>query len=251
MQRLFMNNNHIIYTEKVSDAEYEKKILFCNPSESLVPYYDEIAGKVFAEHFDVVKCPNKHIWYGEWNNHRRMVIKLHMFYSYEVRFGYNYDFIPILNNQNKFVYHRTGKSVDLDVMDLYYNHISYIPDNMTHWESYNVRRKYELPASAGAKELDFAKEYIEDVIRTNITFMKEFYEAYKSDEDIIRFLDHTIQKGNIFQKYRYIWAKAFLYAKLQDMNKAIMTMGDYYEHRNSEIPPMVIEKLEAVKEMFE
>ncbi len=27
------------------------------------------------------------------------------------------------------------------------NHISYIPDNMTQWESYNVRRKYELPAS--------------------------------------------------------------------------------------------------------
>ncbi|MBQ4522126.1 MAG: hypothetical protein IJA10_04140 [Lachnospiraceae bacterium] len=122
---------------------------------------------------------------------------------------------------------------------------------MTHWESYNVRRKYELPASAGAKELDFAKEYIENVIRTNIAFMKEFYEAYKSDEDMIRFLDHTIQKGNIFQKYRYIWTKAFLYAKLQDMHKAIITMGDYYEHRNREIPTMVIEKLETVKEMFE
>ncbi|MBQ3514739.1 MAG: hypothetical protein IJA32_13265 [Lachnospiraceae bacterium] len=250
MQQLFMNNNHIIYTEKVSDEEYAKKILYCVPSESLIPYYDDIAEAVLTEHFDVVKCPNKHIWHGEWNNHRRMVIKLHMFYSYEIRFGYNYDFIPILNRKNKFVYHRTEKSVDLDVMDVYFNHISYIPDNMTNLESFNVRRKYQLPTNAGVQELDFAKQYIENVIRTNITFMKEFYENYESDEDMIHFLEHTIQKGNIFQKYRYIWTKAFLYAKLQDMDKAMLTMGEYYQHGNQEIPGMVIEKLNAVKEMF-
>ena len=251
MQQLFLNNNHRIYTEKVSDKEYAKKILYCEPSESLVKYYDDIAGGVLMEHFELKKCPNKHIWYGEWINHRRIVIELHMFYSYEVRFGYNYDFIPILNRQKKFVYHRTDKSVALDVMDLYLNHISYRPDNMTHLESFNVRRKYELPQFCGVQELDFAKRYIEDVITTNITFMKEFYEKYKTDEEILAFLDHTIQKGNMFQKYRYIWTKAFLYAKLQDIDKAIMTMRDYYDHMNGETPEIVIEKLKTVKEMFE
>ena len=175
-----MNNDHIIYTEKVSDAEYAKKIRYGEPGESLVKYYDDIAGAVLAEYFDVNKCPNKHIWYGEWIDHRRIVIELHLFYSYEVRFGYNYDFIPILNKQNKFVYHRTDKSVALDVMDLYFNHISYKPEHMTLLESFNVRRKYELPKFGGVQELEFTKRYMEDVIRTNITFMKEFYENYKS-----------------------------------------------------------------------
>ena len=81
--------------------------------------------------------------------------------------------------------------------------------------------------------------------------MKEFYEKYKLDEDIIQFLDHTIQTGNRFYSHQYIWTKAFLYAKLQDIDKAMMAMGDYYEHRKRVIPPMVIEKLESVKKMFE
>ena len=55
-----------------------------------------------------------------------------------------------------------------------------------------------------------------------------------------------IEKGNRFEKYWYIWTKAFLYAKLQDMDMAIKTMGEYYKN----IPENVIEKLEAVKKMF-
>ncbi len=251
MQQLFENNNHIIFTQMVSDKEYCQRILRSEPTENLVKYYDDITEKILKEYFDVKKCPNKHIWFGEWHDHRRMAIKLHQFYSHEVRFGYNYDFIPILNSQDKFVYHRTDKAVNLDVMDLYFNHISYQPDKMTYSESFHVRRKYELPQYGGEEELDFAKKYIEDVIRTNIIFMQEFYGTYQTDEHVIEYLNSYTKLNDSCHVYQYIWTKAFLYAKLQDMDKAISAMGDYYEHRNREIPERVMEKLEAVKEMFQ
>ncbi len=249
MQRLFTNENFPIYTDRVSDEEFYRMISAREDSEMIVKYYDEVTEEVLKEHFNVKKCPNKHIWYGEWENHRRIAIELHKFYSYEVRFGYNYDFIPILNNQDTFVYHRTDKAVALDVMDLYFNHITYKTDGLTHMESFNIRRKYQLPEYGNINEAEVSKEYIRDVIKTNIFFMKDFYETYQSDEQILHFLDHTIEKGNMFQRYRYIWTKAFLYAKLQDMDKAIETMGHYYEHRNGEIPKKVVKKLESVKEM--
>lgn len=246
MQRLFQED-HKLYTENISDEEYYKRIFSNNGTcVSLVQYYDEIVDKILKENFELNKCPNKHIWYGEWKNHRRIVIKLYQFYSHEIRFGYNYDFIPRLTNQNKFVYHRTDKSVDLDVMDQYLNHITYDCEKLNQMETLNIRRNYTLPEFGTIEELDFTKTYIENVVKNNIEFMQCFYKNISTDEDTINFLTHTIEKGNRFEKYWYIWTKAFLYAKLQDINMAIKTMGEYYEN----IPENVTEKLEAVKKMF-
>ncbi len=65
------------------------------------------------------------------------------------------------------------------------------------------------------------------------------------------FLEHTIQNGNMFNKYRYIGTKAFLYAKLHKMDEAIETMHRYYSslYKKSEIPQNVIQKLEKVNDM--
>lgn len=246
MYQIFQEE-HKLYTENISYEEYSKKIFLPEGTcVSLVQYYDEIVEKVLKENFELKKCQNKHIWYGEWENNRRMVVHLYQFYSHEIRFGYNYDFIPILNNQDKFVYHRTDKAVDLDVMDLYLNHIAYGSEALNEMETFNIRRNYELPEYGTIEELDFAKTYIENVVRNNIEFMKCFYKNISSDEDTIRFLTHTIKAGNKFDKYRYIWTKAFLYAKLQDMDKAIITMREYMEN----IPENVIKKLESVNKMF-
>lgn len=243
----FFQEEHKLYTENISYEEYNNRFNSGNGiSISLVPYYDEIVEKVLKENFELKKCSNKHIWYGEWENNRRMVVHLYYFYSHEIRFGYNYDFTPVLNNQNKFVYHRTDKSVDLNVMDLYLNHITYDCEHLNNMETHNIRRHYQLPEFGSTGELDFEKTYIENVVRNNIGFMKCFYKNISSDEDIIGFLNHTIEKGNMFQKYRYIWTKAFLYAKLQDMDRAIITMGEYRKN----IPENVIKKLEAVKKQF-
>ena len=77
-------------------------------------------------------------------------------------------------------------------------------------------------------------------------FIKDFYARYKADEEIIQFLNHTINKGNIFEKYWYMWTKAFIYARYHDMDNAFASMRQYYDHRQGVIPKKVIEKLEAV-----
>lgn len=254
---IFQNDTNIVpivYTAGVSDEEYTKKIMgLGNESydENLVKYYDDIAEEILTRYFTVKKCPGKHIWYGEWENHRRIVIKLRQFYSYEVVFGYNYDFIPILNRQDKFIYHRTEKSVDLDVKDFYMNHIHYDSDNLTHLESFHIRRKYELPVYGCREELDFAKKYIGDCVRTNIPFMQDFFARYESDGDVISFLDYIIHNGNYFERYRYIWTKAFLYARFHEMERAMETMDYYYKelYKERDIPQKVIEKLENVNAM--
>lgn len=91
-----------------------------SPDENLVKYYDDITEEILTKYFMVKNAP-------------------------ESISGYNYDFIPILNKQDKFIYHRTEKAVDLDVKDFYIKHINYEPDNLTHMESFHIRRKYELP----------------------------------------------------------------------------------------------------------
>lgn len=248
IQQLFINS-HKIYTDCFSKEERRHVLHGGEPSESIIKCYDEIAEKVLKEDFNLKKCPNKHIWFGEWDNHRRIVVKLHEFYFHEFIFGYNYDFIPRLNNQGRFVYHRTEKSADIDVKDLFFNHIYYNPNLMTTSESYDLRLEYELIQWANIYSFDLAKKYIECVMRNNVEFMKDFYIRYITDEDVIKFLDHTIKKGNRFQKYYYMWTKAFLYAKLQDMDKAVMSMNDYYGD-NKEVPQKVLDKLKSVQEMF-
>ena len=175
MQRLFFEDHHVL-TKDVSKDVFNRIFYYSANGTpiSLVSYYDDIVEKILKENFELKKCTNKHIWYGEWENNRRMVIKLHYFYSHEIRFGYNYDYIPRLTNQDKFVYHRTERSVDLDVMDYYINHISYNPDNLTEIESAEIRRHYYLQQYGYLEELDSAKEYIENVVRNNIFFYKRF-----------------------------------------------------------------------------
>lgn len=58
---------------------------------------------------------------------------------------------------------------------------------------------------------------------------------------------------NLFKKDKtvatgpyYRWTKAFLYARLHEMDHAVETMQDYYEYWDGAIPQKVMEKLEAV-----
>ena len=81
---IFQNDTNIVpivYTAGVSDEEYTKKIwgLGSTSYENLVKYYDDIAREILTGYFRVKKCPGNHIWYGKWENHRRIVIKLHKF----------------------------------------------------------------------------------------------------------------------------------------------------------------------------
>lgn len=250
MQQLFMNNYNL-FTDYVSDQEFQNKLwLTGEDCEHMVKYFDETVENVLKEYFELKKCPNRHVWFGEWENHRRMVIKLDInSATYDIQFGYNYDFIPRLNRQKKFVYYRTEKAVGLDVMDLYLNHIWYDPDRLTHGESFNIRRHYVLNMYGRSSEIDLAKKYLENVVRNNIPFMQDFYERYNKDEEMIEFLDHTIKEGNMFERHWYIWTKAFLFARLQDMDQAEKTMREYYSYVNGAVPEKVLEKLESVKDM--
>ncbi len=252
MSRLFFND-YTPYTENVSHHEYMTRL--CPGDDSLVKYYDDIVGDVLSEHFNLKKCPNKHIWYSEWENHRRMVVKLQFFYTHEIWFGYNYDFIPVLNRQDKFEYHRTDKSVDLDVVDMYLYHISYDYENLTHSETFDIRRKYYLPDWGSVNDTEFSKEYIRNVVKSNIPFMLDFYEKYRSDRDVIDFLNRKASVETPRNDSGFDWTKAFLYARLQDMDSAVKAMDKYLNRWSSEDSvkepsPKIITKLEAARDLF-
>ena len=96
-----------------------KTIFMIDANESVIKYYDDIVSDVLGQYFRLKKCENKHMWFGEWENYRRIVIELWVTKGafYHVHWGYNYDFVAKLNRQDRFVYARTDKEVRCDAHD--------------------------------------------------------------------------------------------------------------------------------------
>lgn len=221
-----------------------KTIFMIDANESVIKYYDDIVSDVLGQYFRLKKCENKHMWFGEWENHRRIVIELWAAKGvfYHVHWGYNYDFVARLNRQDKFVYARTDKAVRCDVHDSYENHIAYDDKNLGIWESYDIWRKYELPSYAS--DVEFAKKYIRQTFSNNIPFMLEWYETHINDDAVIDYIEEQMSDVCL---WNWDFTLAFLYARRHQMDKSIATLKKRYFTGDYEIPEKVIDKLKTVE----
>lgn len=243
---LFSGSNRHPIISSFSDEELWKFVM-ASSAESLVKYYDDITESVLKQEFPFKKCPKKHIWYGEWENHRRPVIKLQQLHCYQVLFGYNYDFIPAFTLDDKISYFRTDKSVDVQIRDYYYYHILDECNNLAPKETYLFKKRYELTVYGCCEDMEKVFSYLKDVIQTNIPLIKDFFNIYRDDRDVLTFIDYAIENGTSFRIYPEIWAKAFLLAKLHEMDQAKKTLQSMYDRINSGvIPPKVMAHLEKV-----
>ena len=130
--------------------------------------------------------------------------------------------------------------------DAWYN---YIEDEReqdcgyTKEEFYNPRKctsfQYQIPTYTS--DIEFALEYIKNVIDKNIPLIREWINNVQTVDDAITVLNQRIVTlPHIYVPYM-CHIRAFLYAKNNDIDNAIESIKQGYE--NSEIPQVIIDKL--------
>lgn len=232
--------------KELSYDEYHSYFFATDAYTSVRPYFGEVVSRALADDFDLKYYEKERYWYSEWDNHCRKVIYIFATKGtlYPIKWGYNYDFIPQLNNQDKFVYHRTEKAFWADISDFFYNHVHYDPDTMSRMETLQIRTKYCLPNDTN--NIEIAREYVYDVVKRNIPFMKEWFSRVQTIENVIDELDRQIARPSALGHRNSLYTKAFLLAKLHRMDEAIETMQLRYDGKT---PEKVLKKLYQVNEM--
>lgn len=239
------------HRDRTISKELYRKYLSIAGEIYLHKYFEEVVGKALEGEFDFKYFDRGRWWYSEWEGHQRKVMTVHPWYGlYEIRWGYNYDFIPSWNQQETFNWHRTEKAFCLHVKDSWRGHVEDQTKSISGWGKndilyMNPRRcpmyRYELPANT--TNLNFALEFMEDVVKKNIPFMKEWFGRVKALEDALPELDRQIEtegKNSTWYWDAY-YVKAFLYAKMQEMDAAIAMMQKRFPY--GEIPRKVMDKL--------
>lgn len=224
----------------LSQDEYNK-LFGIGANEVIIKYFDEAMSKALLGTFQLKQAEKGHWWYGEWENHRRMVISLFAAkgLTYTIEWGYNYDFIPKLNRQDKFVWSRTEKSFDHHAWDNYYFHVKEDMKSMSEQERVQTYNKYTLPTYTS--NLESALAYIDGVIKRNIPFMTEWFDRVQTTDDVIAELDRHLGTNDYRDHYRH-WTKAFLLARQNRLDEAIAAMQNNYPNR--EIAQKVLDKLQ-------
>ena len=184
--------------EILSQEEYKDK--FLHGDEYIKrELYDEYISRRLSEEFGLKYNEKIKKWHSEWSANRRFVVELcyprgnHIY----LRWGYNYDFIPDINSKNKLTWHRTESSVKIHIADAWYNHIEDEREQdcgYTKEEFYNPRKctsfQYQIPTYTS--DIEFALEYIKNVIDKNIPLISDMYPLY-----------WTTSKEGIFMRYSY------------------------------------------------
>ncbi len=235
----------------LSEKEYKSKFLVHAEEYVKREYYSDYITQRLAEEFGMSYNEKTKRWCSGWNNHQRFVLELYYPKGTHVilQWGYNYDFIPDINNKDKLVWHRTESSVKIHLTDAWYNHIDYTGDKewgFSEREFYNPQKcptfRYEIPIYTS--DMDFALKYIKTVIEKNILFMKEWLDRVKTIDDAIEVLNQRVLGDDIFHIPRMHYVSSFLYAKNRNILDAMSALKQYYGER--EIPQIIIDKLNLI-----
>lgn len=188
--------------EILSQEEYKDK--FLHGDEYIKrELYDEYISRRLSEEFGLKYNEKIKKWHSEWSANRRFVVEL--------------------------CYPRG-------------NHI-YLRWGYTKEEFYNPRKctsfQYQIPTYTS--DIEFALEYIKNVIDKNIPLIREWINNVQTVDDAITVLNQRIVTlPHIYVPYM-CHIRAFLYAKNNDIDNAIESIKQGYE--NSEIPQVIIDKL--------
>ncbi len=212
-------------------------------------YYERYITRRLAEEFDMKYIEKRKRWCTEWKNNRRFVVELEgcgtAFHSF-LRWGFNYDFIPDINNAKKLVWHRTDNSVKIQVDDSWHRHVEHTKDKewgFTEEELHNPEKcmffRFEIPNYTS--DIEFALKYIYGVVEQNILFMKSWLDGQKTIDDAIQLLIKRIGEDPVWVVRYEQHVLAFLYAKNQNLETAMSTMMKRYD--GNEIPRVIVKNL--------
>ena len=234
--------------EKILSQEEYKKYFFQGEEYVKREYYvGFIADRLFCE-FGLKYNEKAKFWYSEWSNDQRLVVKIYNPKGNHdlLMWGYNYNFIPSITRNGTFSWHRTDNAFEIHVSDSWYNHIEYKRDKewgLSEREYGNPQLcpvfQYEIPQYTS--DLDFAINYVYEVVERNIPLIQEWLTNIKTINDAIVFWDKEILKATPWTKRHDYYIKAFLHAYQNDLEAALEAMKASYDY--GDIPQSVIEKL--------
>ena len=195
---------------------------FCdNWEHSIKELYDTEITPMFREIFNMKTLDNK-TWFTDYENHVRKAIHFRALkgISYEIDFGYNFDFIQVSKNE-KLQYNRTEKSVILHIRDVPYPYAS--DTNVELWDcGYQIEGYF--------KDKNQGIRHIRTVLNNVIPIIYDYFLRIKTYDQMINEIDRRINLDDPMyymmypdQKYIKIW----LMAKNGEKDKAFQLLKEY------------------------
>lgn len=255
--RLFDVLNQEYRTKKLqadyvlSQKEYKEKF-FCDDEYIKREFYEEDISRRLSEEFGMKYSEKAKKWYSEWKDSQRFVVKLERLKGDNVflQWGYNYDFIPGMNNQDKLIWYRTDKAIKLHTKDSWYYHINksgYFDFGHSKQDFYNPRtcKTYQYMIPTTTSDMEFALQYINGVVEKNIPLMREYVDNIKTIDDAIEFINEQIAVSSCIVIPYMCHVRAFLYAKNKDIEKAILSIKEGY-YGSDKAQQILIERLKQL-----
>lgn len=230
-------------------SQEEYKNLFLNAKECVTrEYYNDYISQRLSEEFGMKYNFKTKCWHSEWCNNQRFVVELQNLKGNHItlRWGYNYNFIPDITKQKKFVWYRTESSIKIHIDDAWYNHIEYNSDQewgFSEREFYNPEQcpffQYAIPTYSS--DVNHALEYIKNIVENNILLMNFWIENVKTLDDAIDIMNQRVLGDDILHIPRMHYIRAFLFAKNKNMLDSMLALKQFYSER--EIPAILLEYL--------
>ena len=216
--------------------------------------YEEYITKRLTEEFDMTYNGKAKRWYSKWDNNQRFVVEIfrpkgtHLILCW----GYNYNFIPQINNRDKLVWHRTDNAIIIHLNDSWHNHVVHTRKREWGYDSeeyYNPELcqsfQYQIPTYTTNKR--FALKYIKNVIDKNIVFMREWLDEVKTIEDAIELIEKRFLTQHSIYVHNTCYVGAFLLAKNKRISEAMEMMQKAYG--SYEVPQVLVKALNKTAEM--
>ena len=213
---------------------------FCgNWEHSIKELYDTEITPMFREIFGMKTLDNK-IWFTDYENHVRKAIYFRALkgLSYEIDFGYNFDFIQIIKSE-KLQYNRTEKSVILHIRDVPYPYADDMDKEL--WDcGYQIEGYF--------KDKNHGIRHVRTVLNNVIPIIYNYFLRIKTYDEMINEIDRRINLDNPMyymmnpdQRYIKIW----LMAKNGEKDRAFQLLK-YYPYLSKELKNIITIKLKML-----
>ena len=212
---------------------------FCgNREHGIKELYDKEITPMFREIFGMKTLDNK-TWFTDYENHVRKAIHFRALKgtSYEIDFGYNFDFIQIIKSE-KLQYNRTEKSVILHIRDVPYPYAADTDKEL--WDcSYQIERYF--------KDKNQGIQHTRTVLNNVIPIIYNYFLRIQTYDDMINEIDRRISLDNpiyymMYPDQQYI--KIWLTAKKGEKDKAFQLLNEC-PYLSKESKNMIMTKLKS------
>ncbi len=238
------NCNKTLHTQQ-DQAKKVTNVIELTPTK-----WKELMDEVFSPMFEKdlgLKYKGGYIWAGEWENHKRKIIKVFLINNSfgTLQWGWCFDFVPKIKDRG-LQYYRTEKSVNIHLMEY--------PFGFLAASRYPEEREATTLRSV---ESNITIEQLKDQHRETYRYLKEriqkYFERTKEYSGLVKEVDDKLSTS--YYKWCHDFdltvVKSFLLASIGDKDAAIKTIDliDFTKQKPG-LRQKILDKFELAEQTF-